>query len=475
MSASPAVCAGRTVPEFGAATLERALAPLVAPAGLVALAVAISGGADSAALLSAVVALGRAQPRFRVRALHVDHGLVAAAALATAARAAAAALEVPLAILTVRVASGDGQSLEEAARIARRAALAAALEVGECLLTAHHLEDQAETLLLQLLRGAGPRGLSAMPAAGPLGRGRQLRPLLAVPRAALRAHARAHALPWHEDPMNDDPRFDRAYLRSALWPALVARWPAAAATLARSASHVAAAQRLLDLDSAERLAGLLCGPALPAAALAAEPRLRRMELLRYWLRSRGLRPPPTRRLQGVERELLRARPDATPRVAWKGGELRRFAGLLYAFAPLPPLPLMPGTPLPAAPGLVELGGLGRIAVLGGRRAAVDLGAVRGPLTLGPRQGGERLRVAPQGPGRPLKDWLREARLPPWARARAVLVRDQEQLVAVVLPHATLVAAECRAAAGTTGISLEWQDAPDVMAPALFVERGPPFG
>ena len=469
------MCPGRTVLEFGAAALARGLAPLVAPAGPVALAVAVSGGADSAALLSAAAALGRAEPRFRVRALHVDHGLVAAAALAAAARAAAAALEVPLAILPVSVATGDGQSLEAAARNARRVAFAAALEPGECLLTAHHLEDQAETLLLQLLRGAGPRGLAAMPAAGPLGRGRLLRPLLAVPRAALRAHARAHGLPWHEDPMNDDPRFDRAYLRSALWPALVARWPAAAATLARSAAHVAAAQRLLDLDSAERLAGLLRGPALSAAALAAEPRLRRMELLRYWLRSRGLRPPPTRRLAGVERELLRARPDATPRIAWEGGELRRFYGLLYAFAPLPPWPLLPGTPLPAPPGFVELGGLGRVAVTSGRRGAFDAGATRGPLTLGPRQGGERLRLAPQGAERPLKDWLREARLPPWARARALLVRDQERLVAVVLPHATLVAAECRAPAGSAGIVLEWQGAPDVLAPALFVERGPPFG
>ena len=466
---------GRIVEDFGAGTLARGLAPLVAPGGVVELAIAVSGGADSAALLSAAVALGRAEPRFRIRALHVDHGLVAAAALAGAAAGAADLLGVPLAVLKVQVAAGDGQSLEAAARHARQAAFALALAPDECLVTAHHLEDQAETLLLQLLRGAGPRGLAAMPAARPLGHGRLLRPLLAVPRAALRAHAQAAGLPWHEDPMNADSRFDRGYLRGALWPAMLARWPGAAVTLARSAAHVAAAQRLLDLDSAERLAALGPGPAIPAAALMALPRQRRMELLRYWLRSRGLRPPAARRLAGFERELVGARPDGTPRIAWEGGELRRFSGLLYAFVPLPPLPFADGAPLPPPPGSVELGALGRIAVTSGGPGALDPGPAPDRLTLGARHGGERLRLAANGPERPLKDWLREARLPPWARERAVLVRDPDRLLAVVLPHATLVAADCRAPPGGRGVTLEWQGAPDVLAPPLFVERRLPFG
>jgi tRNA(Ile)-lysidine synthase len=464
---------------FGAAELGRRLAPLIGAQDEAALVVALSGGADSAALLAAAAELAAAPlaapgPRLRLRAIYVDHGLAAAAPLAAAAAAAAAQLAVPLVALPVRVATGRGESVEAAARTARYAALAAALAPGECLLTAHHREDQAETLLLQLVRGAGLPGLAAMPAAARLGHGWLLRPLLDVPRAALRAYAASRGLPWHEDPMNADPRYDRAYLRTALWPLIAARWPAAATTLARSAGHLASAQRLLDEASADYLRSLERGPALSIAGLRQLAPERRAEVLRYWLRSRRLPVPPARRLALLEEEVFGARGDGAPRLAWPGVELRRFDGRLYAFAPLPPLPVAAGTRLPGPPAALDLGALGRIVARWRRGpSTLDVTDTLG-LTVGSRRGGEKLRLEPRGPSRPLKDWLREARVPPWTRARAVLVREGAALVAVVLPHATLVEASRRALPDAPGLALEWQDAPDVLGPSKFVEPRGPF-
>ena len=465
--------------DFGPPTLAAGLEPLIGAQAEAALVVALSGGADSVALLAAAAELAAAPiaslgPRLTLRAIYVDHGLAAAAPLAAAAAAAAARLAVPLATLSVRVETGRGESVEAAARTARYAALAEALAPAECLLTAHHREDQAETLLLQLVRGAGLPGLAAMPAVARLGPGWLLRPLLEVPRAALRAYALGLGLPWHEDPMNADLRYDRAYLRATLWPLIEARWPAAAVTLARSSQHLAAAQRLLDEASADYVKSLERGPALSVAGLLPLSPERRAEVLRYWLRSRRLPVPPTRRLALLAAEVLGARGDGAPKLAWPGVELRRFDGRLYAFAPLPPLALEPGTRLPAPPGALELGALGRIAARWQRGPTTLDVTDTERLTLDRRRGGEKLRLDPRGPARPLKDWLREARVPPWARARAVLVRDGATLVAVVLPHVTLVEASRRALPDAPGLALEWQGAPAVLGPSKFIEPGGPF-
>ena len=441
------------------------LAPLIGDGAPVTLVVALSGGADSAALADAAAALARTERRLSVKALHVDHGLgPGAAPLRVAAVALAEACSLPLAILSIRVDPTAPGGLEAAARDARYGALAGALQAGECLLTAHHLEDQAETLILQLLRGAGLRGLAAMPAAATLGPGRLLRPLLAVPRAQLRAYAQARGLAYHEDPMNSDPRFDRAYLRAELWPRLTHRWPQAALTVARSASHIAEAQRLLDQHSAELIAALEVGPALSVEALLALPAGRRSELLRAWLARQGLSAPPARRQARIEAELLRATGAGLPRMVWAGGELRTFAGFLYAFAPLERVELAGlALPEPGEPPLA-LGALGRLEATRATGAGLKWPAGGVPYRLRARTGGERLRLHPDAPRRPLKDLLREARLPPWARERAILV-EADSLAAVVLPHATWIAAEHAAGPGEAGVRLSWRGAPVALLPA----------
>src|SRR5580692_8271367 len=237
---------------FGAISLRAVLEEHL-PSGATGLAVGVSGGADSACLLAAIAQLGTPFPirGLNVRAVHIDHGLQpAAAALRGAAEALCRRNHVPLAVISVAVELAAGASIEAAAREARYRALALALAPGECLLTAHHAQDQAETLLLQLLRGAGLKGLSSMPLCRPLGPGWHLRPLLNVAQRDVRTFGRAQGIAAVEDPMNRDLRFDRAYLRAQVWPLLEKRWPGAGTALSRTAHHVAGAQELLDASAA---------------------------------------------------------------------------------------------------------------------------------------------------------------------------------------------------------------------------------
>src|ERR1700722_17695949 len=213
---------------FSAAAL-RAVLDAHVPAGATGLAVALSGGPDSAGLLAAAASLGESFRGLPLRAVHIDHGLQAAAAAFRGACAALCAeLNIPLTVIAVDVRTPAGESVEAAARDARYAAFEAQLRPGECLLTAHHREDQAETLLLQALRGAGLKGMSAMPMCRPFGPGWHLRPLLDVPQSELLAFGASTSCVSVLDPMNANLRFDRGYLRRQVWPLIESRWPGAA-------------------------------------------------------------------------------------------------------------------------------------------------------------------------------------------------------------------------------------------------------
>src|SRR5579862_2682720 len=189
---------------FSASSLHAVLQACI-PAEAEGLVVALSGGPDSAALLAAVAALRGNFPDLPVRAAHVDHGLQPeAAAFRTNAQALCDELEIPLSIIAIKVPTDDGASLEAAAREARYAALEAQLKPRECLLTAHHREDQAETFLLQALRGSGSKGMSAMPIRREFGPGWHVRPLLDVSGEDLRQFGRALERFQSVDPMNED-------------------------------------------------------------------------------------------------------------------------------------------------------------------------------------------------------------------------------------------------------------------------------
>lgn len=269
-----------------------------------------------------------ASARIGLRAVHVDHGLQPAAAdFRNFCRRTARRWGVPFQLVRVEVLLAGGESVEEAARKARYAALAKALRPGEVLLTAQHADDQLETLLLALMRGAGPAGLSGMPHAAAFGHTQLLRPLLSLEHRQLREYAKRHALSWQDDPTNQELRFDRNYLRAQVLPALRARWPAAARTAGRSAGHCAVAATLLNATARRDLEAAADGPDLEIAVLRRLPPSQQAAVLRLWISDRGLRVPEVRHIEQITR-LMDARPDAHPELRLPTLVVRRRAGRL---------------------------------------------------------------------------------------------------------------------------------------------------
>lgn len=389
--------------------------------------VAFSGGLDSTVLLHALVQASRHAVLPPIAAIHVDHRLQAAAAGWPAhCQRVCDELGVPLRIQPVQVASGA--SLERAAREARYAAFAALLEAGEVLLLAQHQDDQAETLLYRLLRGAGVRGLAAMAEQRPLGAGHGLRPLLDVPRRELEAYAAAHGLRWVDDPSNSDAGFARNFLRQDILPRLHRHWPGASRVLARAAAHQAEAQGLLDelaeLDL-QAVRGQLAQdwlrvPCLDLQALRGLSDARQRNLLRHWLAG-FTRLPDSRHWQGWV-DLRDAAGDASPQWQLESGRLCRHGQrLLWLDAQwLAPWRheaqawAVSDQPLP-------LPGNGKVWLEGA--------APPGLLSIGYRQGGEVMLVPGRG-RRDLKRLLQEAGVPEFLRGRLPLLLCDGRPVAV---------------------------------------------
>jgi tRNA(Ile)-lysidine synthase len=410
---------------FGAAELDAVLDEYL-PEGATGLVVGVSGGADSACLLSAL-AEGRRLP---VRAVHVDHGLQAASvALRASSAALCERLEIPLTVIEVTVESA-GESLEAAAREARYRAFALNLAPGECLLTAHHADDQAETLLLQLLRGAGIKGLSAMPVRRRLAGGWHLRPLLRLTRSDLQAYGKMHGIDAHEDPMNRDARFDRAFLRTRLWPTIIERWPGAAAALGRAARHAADAQELLDHAADAGLFRLRDGAALSVTGLRALPERERVNVLRRWLSETGMVPPSSARLAEGLRQTLTADPDHLPVVIWGAHALRRYRDRLFLTpAAVPSLGAHREWPMRSQSRL-ELGeGLGTLYWVS-RKGGLDAQLLPATLNVRRRSGGESLKVGARARTQSVQHLCQAMGVLPWLRDALPMVYAGESLIAI---------------------------------------------
>ncbi|MGH8830921.1 MAG: tRNA lysidine(34) synthetase TilS [Polaromonas sp.] len=249
--------------------------------------VAYSGGADSTALLLAAVQCWPGQ----VQALHIHHGLQAAADdFVRVCESVCAGLKVPLQVLHVDAGHAPGESPEDAARRARYAALAdAARQRGLAgVLLGQHADDQVETLLLALSRGAGLPGLSAMPAKVERGGVVFYRPLLQIPGASLREWLVQQQIPFIDDPSNSDERYTRNRIRARLLPALAEAFPQFRATFARSARHAAQAQALLLEIAQQDLAAVGTPPAIQALQALSQPR--QANVLRHWLQQQRATP-----------------------------------------------------------------------------------------------------------------------------------------------------------------------------------------
>ncbi len=416
--------------------------------------VGFSGGLDSHVLLH-LLAMHRASwPERTLAAVYVDHGLqVSSAAWGEHCAGVCLELGVLFRRLKIDACPAPGESPEAAARRARYAALAAELRPDAALLTAHHRDDQAETLLLQLLRGAGPHGLAAMPTVSRLGQGWLLRPVLDVDRAELLAYAQAHRLHWIEDASNEDTRFDRNYLRHRILPLLRERWPAVSRNLARSAQWCAETAAWLDAEAdADRTCVVTHrSDALNIPTLRQLSEIRQRNLLRHWLRQLGLPTPDRRQLRHILHDALTAGRDRQPCIRWPGGEVRRYRASLYAMPPLAPhdaRQTFVWRPDPNGYPPLELPGLGllrlqRMIGVGLREPALADAA----MIVRFRRGGERFRPVGRYHSQELKKLLQEAGIPSWERDRLpLLYRDQTLLAAVGLG----IAADHAAGPGETG-------------------------
>jgi tRNA(Ile)-lysidine synthase len=386
------------------------------------LCVAFSGGPDSTALLHALAALPQARAR-GLRALHVDHGLHRdSGGWAERAQAFCATLELACDVLQVEVPRGSGEGLEAAARHARYAALARAIRPGEWLLPGHHRDDQAETVLLKLLRGAGPQGLGGMRAIRPLGAGQLWRPLLELPREVLRVYVHQHGLPCIDDPSNADATLARNHLRHEILPRLRQQFPQAVDSILHSAALCRVADDSLRarwLEAFDALHDTASGSLDAAAWLALEPALRE-PLLDHWLHARGLSAPTAAQRRQSERQ-CRARAGQQPCVCWPGTELHIWKGRLWAHAPQPAVD--PGWTAPWHGEALPLPDGGQLLLEPAARLPT-------PLTVRLRQGGERIRPTGDRHTRELRDLFQQIALPPWRRAACPLLYAGDELVAV---------------------------------------------
>jgi tRNA(Ile)-lysidine synthase len=408
------------------AALERGLQEAGAtPAGYC---IALSGGLDSSVLAAAlaVAGTGSACP---LRAIHVDHGLHPDSAQWSAhCRQLAERLGVPCEIVSVDARPAAGESPEAAARAARYAALAARLRPSEVLLTAHHGDDQLETVLLQWLRGGGLSAVTGMRPVTPFAAGWLARPLLGFTRAQLEAWAIAQDLAWLEDPSNADPRFDRNYLRLEVLPRLRARWPAAALTVARVAEQAAEALDVVAGVAMTDLSTLVEGETLVLGPFGCLPVARQRLAMRAWLRSRGVAVPPAATLEALRRDMLRAGDDRVPVTQWPGAVVRRYRGHLYAAssgaaADWSPGPWMPGESF-------DLGCDGHLELAAAMGVGLSRARLAGELEVAPRPAGGAFRPAGHAHHRELRKWLQEHGVLPWRRAALPVIQSGGEIVAI---------------------------------------------
>ncbi len=382
--------------------------------------VALSGGLDSVVLLHL---LTRLVPEENLRAVHVNHGLFPAALQwQQFCEQLAQQWGIPLQVATLHLAAKAGESLEASARYERYAVLEKFITADDILVTAHHQADQAETLLLQLIRGAGVQGLAAMPMVKSFNQGKLLRPLLNWPRRVIRDYAEHFALRWVEDPSNKDTSFARNFIRQDVMPLLTRRWPSVDATLSRSAQHCAEAQALINEVTQADFKRCFSSQnnTIDVTTLQAFSVLRQRQILRHWVQHLGYQLPSTRRLQSIQTQMLSARHDAMPSIVWDKLSIRRYAGKLYTVPEAMPIPEGWECSWDGKAPLKLPGGLGSL------RVAASLAF---PLQVRFRQGGEILQY--RGHHRSLKKLWQTWQVPPWQRGRVPLLFKGLELLIVV--------------------------------------------
>jgi tRNA(Ile)-lysidine synthase len=395
--------------------------------------VAFSGGMDSHVLLDALVSI-QSSLAAPIRAIHTDHGLQPQSANWTVhCRAICDTYGLSLTECQLHLSPVSGESLEAVAREARYRAIVAEMKPGELLLTAHHQDDQAETLLLQLLRGAGLSGLASMPAWNEFAQGYHARPLLSYSRKELEAYAHQKRLQWIEDGSNQDTAFDRNYLRHEVMPLLRNRWPAMPKTLSRSARHCAEADQLLDGFLGQQLKQIFNPEdgTLTITALRAQPAHHVGPLLRAWIKRSPFTIPDSATLSRIVKEVLLAGEDRNPQVCWSGAEVRRYRDRLYLMSPLDDFDASQSFIWKGERTLSLPVGLGTLIFRQQESEGLPISLHTAQCRVRFRQDGEWCRPVGRGVNKRVKHLLQEQGVLPWMRERIPLLEIDGEIAAVI--------------------------------------------
>ena len=388
---------------------------------------AYSGGVDSQVLLNLLAPL-----KINLQAVYVDHGLQAESSQwAKHCEHSCRQLAIPFQSIKVDACAVNGDSPEAAARKARYQALSTFIDHGDCLLTAQHQDDQAETFLLQLFRGAGSAGLSCMPFVNVFSNGWHMRPLLEFTRTDILNYANTHQLTWIEDPSNQSDQYDRNYLRNHILPKLQQRWPSLNKTLSTAAQQQAENETLITQLATIDLSDIQDDePGLSLEKLKQLDEQRLRNLLRLWIKHQALPIPPRNVMQQIVQQMFSSRDDADPVVKWSHLEMHRYRQRLYLIA-------MSDhnendvyhwesgdefflTSLGQSLYFKPVSGEGLKQTIHHRKITIKF-----------RQGGETIRLKHREGTHKLKKLFQEAGVPSWMRSRIPLLYSGDELIAVV--------------------------------------------
>jgi len=413
---------------------------------------ALSGGLDSSLLLHLLAAVKQIIP-FELNAMHVHHGLSANAdAWADFCTQQCQLLNVPIDIVHVQVDKCSKLGIEAAARQLRYENLFNFKVNGiapDFIVTAHHQDDQAETLLLQLFRGAGVKGLASMAV---IDESRRLmRPLLDVSRQDLQEYATQNNIQWCDDESNDNTQFERNFVRHEVMPVLENRYPAIKSVLARTASHLAEANELLDTLAKIDAEALLQNNSLSLQGLTAFDLPRAKNLLRWWFAQNQLAMPTSEYLTEIIQQLFTAKPDANIHIQLQNLSLKRYQQRAYLCPERFTEPfdmVWNGEPCLQLPN----GGKLHFKQVTGAGLALKHGMTK--LRITNREGGERFKPDVLRPTRTLKHLLQDANIPPWQREHLPLIYWHDTLAFV--PQIG-IAHELQASENESGLEITWQD------------------
>jgi tRNA(Ile)-lysidine synthase len=389
-----------------------------------------SGGIDSHVLLHLCASM--AHLKEKITAVYVHHGLqLEADDWAEHCKKTATGLGVDFKVIRVDAIASQGESPEEVARNARYTALRILIETDDLLLVAQHREDQLETVLLQLFRGSGLSGLSAMPAFMNFGKGVLLRPLLDTPKIAVEDYAKLHALSWIEDPSNQNNNFNRNFLRNAIVPLLKQRWPACDKTVARSAGHCAEAQLLLSEQAKKLFLPILNGldETLSISQLIEYSLTQQRLVIREWFQMLNLKMPSQAFIERVQSDVISARPDSDPLLSGKGYCIRRYRDKLYCLKVGEAEKIVASTwpkmqisfSFSAGQALYFMPSSAGICYDKWQKSTVVVKA---------RSGGERISLPGRKGHHDLKQLFQEAGIAPWERAGIPLIYLDDKLAVV---------------------------------------------